>query len=94
MVCEFGMSALGPLAYRAPGNPWESDRGAGLSEATAERVDEQVRQLVMTGYETARQIVAKNRASVRAMAEELLRVESLDAEGIKAIIAANALPAA
>ena len=62
MVCEFGMSAaLGPLAYRTPGNPWETDRGAGISEATAQRVDEEVRELVMRGYETARQIVAKNR---------------------------------
>jgi cell division protease FtsH len=90
MVCEFGMSsALGPLAYRTPGNPWETDRGVGISEATAQRVDEEVRDLVMRGYETARQIVAKNRASVRAMAEELLAIESLDSDGIKAIIAAN-----
>ena len=30
MVCEFGMSAaLGPLAYRTPGNPWETDKGVG-----------------------------------------------------------------
>jgi cell division protease FtsH len=89
MVCEFGMSSLGPLAYRTPGNPWETDRGAGISEATAQRVDEEVRALVMHGYETARQIVAKHRASVKAMAEELLVVESLDADGIKAVIAAN-----
>ena len=28
MVCEFGMSAaLGPLAYRTPGNPWEHGQG-------------------------------------------------------------------
>jgi cell division protease FtsH len=87
MVCEFGMSALGPLAYRTPGNPWETDRGAGISEATAQRVDEEVRELVMRGYETARQVIAKNRAAARAMAEELLEVESLDADGIKAIIA-------
>ena len=88
MVCEFGMSAaLGPLAYRTPGNPWETDRGAGLSEATAQQVDQEIRDLVMRGYETARQIVAKNRAAVRAMAEELLVVESLDAEGIKQVIA-------
>jgi cell division protease FtsH len=91
MVCEFGMSALGPLAYRTPGNPWDTDRGAGISEAMAQRVDDEVRNLVMTGYETARQIVAKQRASVQAMAEELLSVESLDADGIKAIIATNAL---
>jgi cell division protease FtsH len=87
MVCEFGMSAaLGPLAYRTPGNPWDTDKGVGISEATAQRVDDEVRDLVMKGYETARQIIAKNRSAVRAMAEELLVVESLDAEGIKAVI--------
>jgi ATP-dependent Zn protease len=40
----------------------------------------------MRGYETARQIIAKNRNAVRAMAEELLVVESLDADAIKAVI--------
>jgi cell division protease FtsH len=90
MVCEFGMSALGPLAFRTPGNPWDTDRGAGISEATAQRVDEEVRALVMTGYETARQIIGKHRNAVRAMADELLAVESLDADGIKAVIAATA----
>jgi cell division protease FtsH len=94
MVCEFGMSSLGPLAYRTPDSSWETDRGAGLSEATAQRVDEEVRELVMRGYEAARQIVAKNRASVRAMAEELLVVESLDADGIRAIMASSSAPAA
>jgi cell division protease FtsH len=85
MVCEFGMSAnLGPLAYRSG----DSERGAGMSEATAQRVDEEVHELVMRGYETARQLIAKNRAAVRVMAEELLVVESLDAGGIKAIMAA------
>jgi cell division protease FtsH len=91
MVCEFGMSAaLGPLAYRTPGNPWETDKGVGISEATAQRVDEEVREVVMRGYETARQIVAKNRSAVRAMAEELLVVESLDAQAIKDVIASAA----
>src|SRR5256712_13023733 len=88
MVCEFGMSAaLGPLAYRTPGNPGETDKGVGISESTAQRGDDEVRRLVMRGYETARQIIAKNRAAVRAMAEELLVVESLDAQGIRAVIA-------
>jgi cell division protease FtsH len=91
MVCEFGMSAaLGPLAYRTPGNPWETDKGAGISESMAEQVDAEIKGLVMNGYETARQIIAKNRAAVRAMAEELLVVESLDADGIKAVIASAA----
>jgi cell division protease FtsH len=91
MVCEFGMSvALGPLAYRTPGNPWETDKGAGISESMAQQVDAEIKELVMRGYETARQIIAKNRTVVRAMAEELLVVESLDADGIKAVIASAA----
>ncbi len=92
MVCEFGMSALGPLAFRSSGAAWEADRGTGMSEATAQRVDEEVRDLVMRGYETARQLVETHRDAVRGMAEELLAVESLDADGIKAVIAAHALP--
>jgi cell division protease FtsH len=90
MVCEFGMSPLGPLAYSGAARG-EAERGAAMSEATAQRVDEEVRELVMRGYETARQLVAKNRSSVRAMAEELLSVESLDADGIKTIMAAHAV---
>jgi cell division protease FtsH len=87
MVCEFGMSAtLGPLAYHTPGNPWETDKGVGISEATAQQVDCEIRELVMKGYEKARELIGGHRAAVRAMAEELLVVESLDAEGIAAVI--------
>jgi ATP-dependent Zn protease len=50
-------------------------------------VDEEVRDLVMRGYETARQVISRHRACVRTMAEALLAVESLDAEAIKAIVA-------
>jgi len=89
MVCEFGMSALGPLAYRTAGSAFDSERRAGMSEATAQRVDEEVHEVVMRGYETARQIVAKNRGAVRAMADELLAVESLDADAIRRIMAAT-----
>jgi cell division protease FtsH len=91
MVCEFGMSStLGPLAYHTPGNPWETDKGAGISEATAQQIDREIRELVMKGYETAREIIGKNRGLVRAMAEQLLVVESLDAEGIAALVAGAA----
>ena len=85
MVCEFGMSSFGPVAFRRPG-PWDEDRGVGYSEATARRVDDEIRDLVMKGYETARQVVARHRTAVAALAEELLEVESLDAEGVRAII--------
>src|SRR5207245_1920373 len=48
MVCEFGMSAaLGPLAYRSAAGAWDSDKSGGMSEATAQQVDHEIRELVM-----------------------------------------------
>jgi cell division protease FtsH len=86
MVCEFGMSALGPIAYRRPG---ADDQSSGFSEATARRVDDEIRELVMRGYETARQILERRRSTVRALADELLANESVDADGIRAVLAAS-----
>jgi cell division protease FtsH len=90
MVCEFGMSALGPIAFRRPSNSFGGDdQGAGFSEATARRVDDEIRELVMRGYEAARQLLEEHRSSVRAMAEELLLHESLDASEIRALLSGS-----
>jgi len=87
MVCEWGMSELGPLAFRKPGNAYESDRPHVVSEATAQRVDEEIHKIVMNGYDHARWIIEKNRTAVEMMARELLDVESLEADELKALIA-------
>jgi cell division protease FtsH len=87
MVCEWGMSSLGPLAFRKPGNAFEADRAHILSEATARRVDEEIQKVVMDGYDRARQLIEQNRTAVRLMAEELLQDESLDADDIRRILA-------
>ena len=86
MVCEWGMSELGPLAFRKPGNAYESDRAHVVSEATAQRVDEEIRKVVMDGYDHARWIIEKNRRAVDMMAKELLEVESLEADELKALL--------
>ncbi|HXW08353.1 MAG TPA: ATP-dependent zinc metalloprotease FtsH [Vicinamibacterales bacterium] len=88
MVCEWGMSELGPLAYRKPGNAYEPDRAHTVSEATARRVDEEIRKFVMAGYDRARDLIAGNRAAMISMAEALLERESLEAHEIRAILAA------
>ncbi len=93
MVCELGMSPLGPLHFRRPSSAWDSDsRASGFSEETARRVDDEIRTLVMRGYETARQIIERQRGAVKALAEELLDVESVDADRMKQILAATVLP--
>jgi cell division protease FtsH len=86
MVCEWGMSELGPLAFRKPGNAYEADRAHILSEAMARRVDEEIRRIVMGGYDHARWIVERNRTTVERMAQALLEFESLDADEIAAIV--------
>jgi cell division protease FtsH len=93
MVCELGMSPLGPVHFKRPSSGWESDsRATGFSEETARRVDEELRSLVMRGYETARQIVEQQRRAVKALAEELLDVESVDAGRMKQILAEHVAP--
>ena len=93
MVCELGMSPLGPVHFRRPANSFENDnRAAGFSEDTARCVDDEIRALVMRGYETARQIVERQRPAVKALAEELLEVESVDADRLKQIVAQHVEP--
>ena len=86
MVCEWGMSELGPLAYRKPGTAFEADRSHILSEATAQRVDDEIRKVVMNAYDHARGIIDRNRRAVETMAQALLEDESLEADEIKAIL--------
>ena len=86
MVCEFGMSPLGPLAFRKPGNAFEADKHHTVSEATAQRVDEEIRDVVMSAYAHATAIIEKNREAVRLMAEALLEQESLEAHEIQEIL--------
>jgi cell division protease FtsH len=86
MVCEWGMSELGPLSFRKPGNAFEGDRAHTLSEATAQRVDDEIRNVIMSGYRRAHALVDHNRDAVRALAEALLQQESLEADEIKALL--------
>ena len=93
MVCELGMSPLGPVHFKRPSSAWDNDsRAAGFSEETARRVDDEIRSLVMRGYETARQIIERQRTAVKALAEELLEVESVDADRLRQILAASVVP--
>jgi cell division protease FtsH len=94
MVCELGMSPLGPVHFRRPSGGWDTEsRAAGFSEETARRVDDEIRGLVMRGYETAREIVERQRAAVKALAIELLDVESVDADRLKQIVAQHVVAA-
>ncbi|MBV9183712.1 MAG: ATP-dependent zinc metalloprotease FtsH [Acidobacteria bacterium] len=96
MVCEFGMSDLGPLTFGKKEEQIflgrEIAQHRDYSEATAIKIDEEVKRLVGKGYETAKNILASNHETLVKIAQALLEREVLDANEIKLIIEGNELP--
>jgi cell division protease FtsH len=96
MVCEFGMSDMGPLTYGK--KEQEVFLGRDLAQArdysddTARKIDAEVRKFVDAGYDSAHSILSNNQDIMHRMAKELLERETLDAAEIALIIAGKELP--
>jgi cell division protease FtsH len=54
---------------------------------TARRVDEEIEKVIGGGYGVAKDLLDRNRAAVKALAEALLEHESLDADELKDLLA-------
>jgi cell division protease FtsH len=92
MVTEFGMTdALGVVAYdghrRAAflDTPFASEP-ANYAEATALKIDLEVKRILSEAHERARQILRDHRRTLDALSERLLEKEVIEAEELKAII--------
>ncbi len=90
MVCEWGMSELGPLALGGSSEPVFLGRDfaekADISEGTAGRVDREIERIVEDGYERAKEILTEHRAILDRVAEELLEHETLDGATVYSVI--------
>jgi cell division protease FtsH len=91
MVCEFGMSDLGPLTFGKKEEQIflgrEIAQHQDYSEDTAIKIDQEVKRIVMEQYNRARTIITDNRDAMVRLAEQLLERESLDAIEIRRIVA-------
>ncbi len=91
MVCEWGMSELGPLAYGGDSEPVFLGRDfaqkASYSEETAQRIDAEVSRIVQRAYEQARDILKRQRPVLDRIAANLLEKESLEGAEVYATIA-------
>jgi cell division protease FtsH len=94
MVTHWGMSdELGTMVYGE--NEGEVFLGRSItthksvSEATLQKVDQEVRRIIDTQYKLARKLLEENRDKVEAMAKSLLEWETLDAEQLNDIMAGN-----
>src|SRR5213075_1145887 len=91
MVCEYGMSDLGPLTFGKKEEQIflgrEIAQHRDYSEETSIRIDSEVRKIVTEQYERARKIIEENRDTMVRLAEALLEHESLDGVQIRRIVA-------
>src|SRR6202521_985155 len=96
MVCEFGLSDLGPLTFGKKEEQIflgrEIAQHRDYSEATAIKIDDEVRRIVGQGYNTAKGVLAADNGALVRIAIALLEREVLDANEIKMIIEGKELP--
>ena len=82
MVCDWGMSDLGPVAYGENQEQVflgkEINRTQNFSEATAEKIDRAITEIINAQFDRARQIIEDHRDALRKIAEALLQYETIE----------------
>jgi cell division protease FtsH len=96
MVCDWGMSELGPLAFGKKEEAIflgrEIAQHRDYSEDTAIHIDGEVRKIVTRAYDTARTLLETNRETLENIAQALLEREVLDATELKLLMEGKPLP--
>jgi len=90
MVCEWGMSELGPLSFGKKEEQIflgrEIAQHRDYSEETAIRIDAQVKKIVQGAYDTAEAIIKERSDALVKIAETLLEREILDGNEVMQIV--------
>ena len=97
MVGTYGMSeTLGPLAYdKQGGNRFlggTSNPRRVVSDATAQAIDKEVRNLVDRAHERALMILRGNRELLESIAEKILEKEVIEGDDLKGLLASSVMP--
>src|ERR1700687_4384155 len=91
MVCEYGMSEMGPLTFGKKEEQIflgrEIAQHRDFSEETAIKIDQQVRKIITAQFERAKTIIEDNRDTMVRLAECLLERETRDGVEIQRIVA-------
>jgi cell division protease FtsH len=92
MVTKWGLSdKLGPLTYSEETGEVFLGRSVTqhkqVSDVTAHAIDEEVRSVIESNYQRARQILTSSLERLHAMADALMRYETIDEEQLKDIMA-------
>ena len=97
MVCEWGMSDLGPLSFGKKEEQIflgrEIAQHRDFSESTALKIDDAVHSFVQQGYDRALKVIEDYHDAMIRVAEALLEREVLDGAEVKLLIDGGTLPA-
>ena len=98
MVCDYGMNEnLGPLAFGKGEEQIflgrEISQHRDYSELTAQKIDDEVRNIVNGAYEKASKLIKDNVDTLHTMAKALLEKETLDGKAIDEIMGIKEEPA-
>ncbi len=86
MVTHYGMSErLGPLSYSRFADPYTQEPQS-YSEAKAQEIDEEIKQIVEAAYARAKDLLAMRRSVLDKIVETLVERETMDAEEFQAVI--------
>jgi len=90
MVCDWGMSEMGPIAYGENSDTVflgrEISRNESFSEDTARKIDAEVRRIVDEQYARATALMKEHRAALDGIAEALLQYETIEGKHVMEII--------
>jgi cell division protease FtsH len=90
MVCQYGMSDLGPLTFGERDDLVFLGKDLAMhknfSEKTAERIDDEVKKIITRNFDRAKDLVEKNKEKLVKIAEALLEKEVLDSDEIEVIV--------
>lgn len=90
MVTSWGMSELGPLTFGEGEEPTFIGRDLGrqknYSESTSEKIDQEIKNIIMKNYEIARKVLVDNMEYLHSLAKALIEYEILDGAQIDKIL--------
>jgi cell division protease FtsH len=90
MVCDWGMSPLGPIAYGDNSDTVflgrEITRTENVSEETARKIDAEIQRIVSEQLDRARKIVAEHKPALEKIAEALLEHETIEGRHVLEIL--------
>ncbi len=91
MVCEYGMSELGPLTFGKKDEQIflgrEIAQHRDYSEDTAILIDKEVKKIIAVQYEAAEKIIRDNSVAMVRLSDALLEHETLDSVQIRRVVA-------